>query len=380
MIEINPYSNIDFGNHVRVLSNTHEHVMNQAALEWVWNKGVRNINPSNYQPSSPVDFTTGYQYDYNDFTSAEDMAVITKLGPDRRLSDFTDANNNFVRIADIVSLPNAERVNIQGYNYMLHSNYLGSTFGDPGWMTIEGIEISSTVSWRSQHKFLTTEQLFNGIRSNLMFEGKVFGTLNHPRSAEESYESVKDFVTKSNGLIQGVEVYSSVLSPSDMAARYIDTYDRLLNDGFRLWALAVTDWPHLNLEEGVKDYGCNQLLLPSDYESLTYVQKQEAILDCYIAGQYFPVGLGTLTVEDFTINGNEITVTFNKSCNIKAVVDGVEINKGTATSATQIMYDNAKYVRFYAQADDGDFVFTNPVFSNYRGTSDFKTKMIVLGL
>lgn len=374
MIERNPYERVDFNECVRVLSNTHEHITKQDSLEHVWNKGVRNVNSSHYMPSAPIIFNPDYQAEYLDFNTAEDLTIVTKQTPKRNFHDFTDVSGNEVSIADIVSIPTAERVNIIGYDYMLHSNYLGSTYGEPGWNDIEGVDPQTIVTWRRAHKFQTAEQLFQGIRNNMPF-GRVFGTLNHPRDNDEPYESVVDFIKKSNGLIHAVETYSSVKASESHKKRFVETYDKLLKDGFRLWCVCVTDWPHLDIE---RDYGCNQLLLPSNYNQLSYIEKQNAILDCYLSGEYFGCGLGTLQVENYSIIEDTISISFNRNCHLSAVIDGNNLDKGTGTNFSQKIDSAKNYIRFYAEAQDGDFVFTNPLFFIYNKQDSITKKMLVL--
>lgn len=362
MITLNPYRNIDFAQCVTLVSNTHEHIYNQQLLENCYNRGVRNINLLHYQPSAPQKFTPNYQVAYIDYTSATDLTKTTKLSPKRNYNDFVDKDGNNIDLSDIVVLPNCEHVNIIGYTYMLHTNYLGSTFADPGWQKQTGDE-QSGVQWRIQHPILTDAELFAGVRANLPFE-KVFGTFNHPMDGMNgSYSQQEQFIRNSDGLIQAMEVFNRGYSPS-VNQSFEDCYDHFLNKGYKLWATAVVDWQGDGTQFYANDLGANVLLLPSNYNNLTYIQKQNAILDAYIAGQYFPVGIGKLLITNIEESGDNVRFTFNKPANaIYCLYDG---NKTFVASNTSVVVINtkkaSKYVRIKALGDNNEFIFSNPIF------------------
>lgn len=365
MITVNPYSNVDFSSCVFLLSNTHEHVMNQETLERCYNRGVRNINLMHYSPAAPQKFEPGYQVEYIDYVSATDTEhKTTRLSPLREYSNFVDKDGNSVDLDDIVVVPNSEQPNIIGYHPMLHTNYLGSEFAQPGSIAPLG-ELDPDVrpaNWRKEHPIVSPQELFDGVRNSLPL-GKVFGTLNHPRLSGVPASDLYNFVAESDGLIQAVEVFNETSIPS-MNEIHEAFYDSLLNMGYRLWCLSVIDWQGNNAEYYGQDMGGNMLLLPSNYGSLTYVQKQNAILDAYIAGQYFPVGLGTLMITNVSVSGSNVTFTFNQSANtIYGIYDGVSRTIGTNVNTVTVdTKDCNKYFRLKALGDNHEFIYSNPIF------------------
>ena len=371
MITLNPYRNIDFAQCVTLISNTHEHIFNQSTLESCYNRGVRNINLLHYSPSAPQKFDPDYQVEYEDYTSATDLTKTTKLSPKRSFSNFIDKNGNQVNLSDIVVLPNCEHVNIIGYPYMLHTNYLGSEFGDPGWLKQDG-DTQQGVQWRIDHPIITDYELFAGIRANMPF-GKVFGTLNHPTDAIPSYSVTDQFIEHSNGLIKAVEIFSGTYVDS-VKQNFENYYDYLLNKGLKLWCLAVVDWQGDGVQVQTGDLGANVLLLPTNYNSLSYTAKQNAILDAYIAGQYFPVGLGTLMITDVKQDGNLVTFTFNKSANtVYGIFDGKRKVLGTNISTVTVDTSKAaKFFRLKALGDNYEFIFSNPIFTNNKVKNTYR--------
>lgn len=371
MITLNPYRNIDFAQCVTLVSNTHEHIFNQSTLENCYNRGVRNINLLHYSPSTPQKFDPDYQVEYEDYTSATDLTKTTKLSPKRSFSNFVDKDGNQVNLSDIVVLPNCEHVNIIGYPYMLHTNYLGSEFGDPGWLKQDG-DTQQGVQWRIDHPIITDYELFAGIRANMPF-GKIFGTLNHPTDGIPSYSVTDQFIEHSDGLIKAVEIFSGAYTAS-VLQDFEDYYDYLLNKGYQLWCLAVVDWQGDGEQAQTGDRGANILLLPSNYSELTYIQKQNAILDAYIAGTYFPIGRGELLITNVEEFGDNIKFTFNKPAHvIYCMYDGNKTIVASDTSSVVINTKKAsKYVRIKALGDNNEFIFSNPIFvrNNLSNTVD----------
>lgn len=377
MITLNPYRNIDFTQCVTLVSNTHEHIFNQSTLESCYNRGVRNINLLHYQPSTPQKLLpSDYQAEYQDFKDVNDLTIITKKCPIRDFHDFVDKNGNNVSLSDIVVVPNCEHVNIKDYPFMLHTNYLGSEFGDPGWTKQDG-DTQGGVQWRIDHKFITDMELFAGVRANMPF-GKIFGTLNHPTDGIPSYSVTDQFIEHSNGLIKAVEIFSGAYTAS-VLQDFEDYYDYLLNKGHQLWSLAVVDWQGDGQQAQTGDRGANILLLPSNYNTLSYVEKQNAILDAYIAGTYFPVGRGELLITNVEEQGYNVRFTFNKPANaVYCLYDGNKTLVASNTSSVVINTKKAsKYIRIKALGDNNEFVFSNPIFvNNHAQTTVNKFKIL----
>lgn len=367
MITLNPYNNIDFAQCVTLMSNTHEHIFDQQKLENAYNRGLRNINLLHYGPSTPQRLDPNYQAEYTDYTSTTDLTKVTKLCPKRNFADFTDKDGNSVSLSDIVVVPNCEHVNISGYPYMLHTNYLGSEFGDPGWMRQDGDTSEWAPQWRIDHPILTDYELFDGVGNNLPF-GKVFGTLNHPTDGISSYSITDQFIEHSDGLIQAVEIFNRGYQPATNKS-FEDYYFYLLNKGHHLWALSVVDWqgdgPY------TEDFGASLLLLPSDYASMTYIQKQNAILDAYIGGRYFPTGLGTIRITNIEQDEDRVTFTFNTSARIVyGIYDGEYKPIGSNISSICVDTRNAsKFFMLKALGDGDDFIWTNPIYVNNKKKS-----------
>ena len=358
----NPYQNIDFSNCKKVLSNTHEHIYEQERLEWCYNKGIRNINLLHYKPAAPQKFEDGYSVDFQDYTSINDLTIITKHSgdylPTSPYHDFIDKDGNEVHLSDIVVLPNCEHTNIRGYNYWVHSNFLGSEFAEPADLDMPG----GVYGDRANYKILNDEQLFEGVTTHRPF-GKTFGTLNHPADSRTNLDDEERFVARSCGLINAVEVFNGDYGGVDAEInRNCEAfYDRLLKKGYELWCVAVPDWANIGYS---MDLGMNMLLLPSNYDSLIYVEKQNAILDAYIAGHFFAVGVGGLSITNILQDDDNITFVFNKNAaEIYGIFDGNSKLIGTNVSQVTVnpLYAS-KYFRLKAIDSNGDFIYSNPMF------------------
>ena len=356
-ISFNPYANIDFSNIVRVSSSSHEHIINQESLENCWNRGIRNINISNYQPSAPFllrDNNT--EVSFLDWNNERCERIVTKNISPVAFHDFVDNNGDIVKVSGIVCLPNAERVNLSNYSYMLHSLYLGSSFGDAGWIAMT----SDAVSWRIEHPLLDSGELWRNIRDNSSM-GSIFGILAHPLSAV-SKEEAKAFIKGSNGLIQGIEVFNQGI-PTETNRAFRDFYDELICAGFRLWCVSATDWQgNFGDKSIIVDRGGQQLLLPGKYNDMSTEEKESACLSAYCQGTFFPFGIGSLQVDSILVNEEKISIYYNKTCNLDKIVGGKRTYIGLTKEYEQEINRVRNYIRFEAYTDNGDFVFTQPIF------------------
>lgn len=357
-IVLNPYSDIDFKNVVRIGSCSHEHILSQKGLENCWNRGIRNINISNYDPSVPLnslDITETTTY--LDWESTDCNKKVSKTIQTLSFNDFVDKDGQYVKVSEIVTLPNAERVNLLDYPYMLHSLYIGSTFGDAGWKGLT----DDAIAWRVKHPILNSNELWRNIIENTTEKG-VFGILAHPLSGSTSWTDATAFVDASKGIIQGVETFNQGATEGKNR-EYSIFYDDLLCGGRHLWCLSATDWQGDRGDKDVNvDRGGQQLLLPADYDEMSIGEKQHACLRAYKNGTFFPIGIGNLQVDSIVVNDSLINIYMNKPCVLDRIVGGRRKTIGTVKEYSIGVNWVNKYIRFEAFLNDGDFVYTQPIF------------------
>jgi hypothetical protein len=349
----NPYENVNFGTMVEVPGVIHEHTYSQTYFEACWNRGIRFIPICHYVASIARYPSDGWDRDYEDWTDETATATTTR-NETGSISDFIDADTNSVVIADLPGMPNCEKAHMSGRSY--HLCPLGSTFGDPGNAPIlGGYDPPEGISaWRGANPILTPAQMLAGIAANTQYGGKTFVTFNHPN---ESKENMLDWIEESNGLIKAVAGYSSYYGPT-ASEGYRWKIDWLLRQGLKLMITAEVDWQGV----GAEDLGCHVLLMPSNYNSLTKTQKEEAILDAHIAGEFYANGKLTFFITDITASEDLVTVTFDTVCDtVKIITNKETITRTSVSEVSYLRKSETSYIRVEAFLGT-DFIFTQPIY------------------
>lgn len=412
----NPY--IDIRNKVRHTAISHEHIPDQRRLEESINRGVDVLCASHYFPCVPYMPIDGFTREYIDweFVLDNDGNIVYELDDGGNIKtktvkgvsykiprlnrvtksysngfqDFEKEDGTMSDLANLVQLPNCEHAFFSlkdgSVDPSLHLNYVGSFWGDAVNAPLEnldkynGDEYSLTSGgFRAIFPLWTLEEEIYNAKSNLMFEGKCFGTINHPGWSSLSFNKFKEVIETGKGLFKAIEIFNR--GDTDSMATYNHTfYDNLLLRGYKLWALVVKDWGGSSIIHGItypSNFGSNLLYLDASYESKTVNEKAEMALDAYIAGSFAGIGLGTIDIEDVVVSGNTVNVTFNKVPDrIVVDVDGSrrEVTPSNSVSASLGMKN--KFVRFEAYKDN-DFVYTQPFF--VEDAIDFIKIAAVLG-
>jgi hypothetical protein len=223
----------------------------------------------------------------------------------------------------------------------------------------------------------------------------VFGTINHTYSIG----FLKDALDACPQIFKAMEIFNQGYSKG-WNQLFKDSYDTLLRDGYRLWCTAVVDWQNdwarwdystskereewtegfnaLPAEEQEEygtaenyymetgrfkfDRGANAVIVPANYDNMTPFNKAKEIVKSYINGRYYLVGLGNYSV-NIAREGNDITFSFNDVCPHIKIINGM--GDETYSNVDTVVYHakgTEKYVRVEAEWNDGDFVYTNPIW------------------
>lgn len=391
----NPYKNI--GSAIRQNATTHEHICSntighewhQQRLENLINRGNDIVCGVNYQPAVPTYPLSGFTHKYKAFKSWDDLTIVEKEFS-AYYEDFVKADGQLCKINDVVQLPNAEhawfKLPTGKVNGGLHINLVGSMYGEPASEIPSGWENAPSGSnlgqWRIDHPLYTLKELLQLSKDSALF-GNLFGTLNHPGYTNLSIEDalmVMKVADEVGDCIHAVEVYNNGDSISQHEHNeYI--YDALLSAGYKLNCVCVVDWPDsfaanpYNKEGDNK--GTNCLLLPSNYNSLSYANKQLAAIEAFRNGSYYGTGKSSFALIDANVSGNIITLEFDQKCDeIIFVTDGIKNSIANVQKVSVALDADCKYARFVAKRGT-DFIYTNP-FYNDSNQIPMSRKMAIL--
>lgn len=389
---LNPYQ--DISGKVRKKTITHEHIVSQATLESCLNRGIDVLCAVTYNPAVPQYPITCWSNEYQDYAryeeDAENLEIITKTFTGA-YSEFTKSNGEPANLSELVQLPNAEHAfaRFNGRVYpSIHLNFVGNMWGDPVNGPLADLPEGTTPgAYRIAHPLYTWEQVFTNVAANLPFN-KVFGTFNHPgwtfRRLGESFKfgDAEELIKKSSGLIKAIELWCNADSVAGHNIN-IEFYDWLLLRGHQLWMSSTVDWQGDFEDEPYNtsglDLGCDVLLLPVGYESLTYEQKQIACLDAFINGSFYGAGLGDIDIDSVTIDGGNVTIKFSETMtDIVVDIDGKRGAFHNTDTAFATMGNNNCFVRFEA-VKGNEFVYTNPIFNlDYKPETNIDKYMTLL--
>lgn len=393
----NPYKDISSAfrqkmtTHEHICGNTVDHAWHQQRLQDLINRGNDIVAGVNYQPAVPTYPLTGFSHKYKAFKAWDDLTVVDKEFS-AYYEDFVKDNGDICRIADVVALPNAEhawfRLPSGKVNGGLHINLVGSMYGEPASEIPTNWEGRSEdlYQWRLDHPLYTLKELLQLSKESALF-GTLFGTLNHPGYTGLSVAdaiSVMKVADEVGDVIHAVEIYNNGDSKKQHAINE-SVFDGLLMAGYKLNCVSVVDWSNSFASDAYNtdgdNKGTNVLLLPNNYESLAYADKQKSVMSALRNGAYYATGLASFSIENISVDGNVISVEFDAPCdNIECVIDGLKTHYYNTKKVTIGLGKDKKYVRFKATKGT-DFIYTNPFFNLdiQKGVSNYK-KMIVFDM
>lgn len=377
---INPYSDVDFGSVTRVKAISHEHINTEARLKSAYDRGIRYFACVWYQPAAITYPLSAWNHDYQDYTSKDDLTLKTWNYAGSIVS-FEDNNNNTILTDDLPQIPNAEHPCF-GNISARHFNVLGTSFSEAGWGKIE---IENLTSWRLQHPLYDVSQI-NALFANTgVLNNKIFGTINH---CDSSTDAMK-FLNNGREVFKAMEIFNQ----GGTNIKYKKAYDELLSRGERLWVAAVVDWQgDIAVDSDCPfDRGCNVLLMDNSYNSLpancfdptnNYVySKAEAGLDAYIAGRYYASGLGNHYITGIDVNGEKVTISFDSVASSIKAITNVEVKEiANSSSMSFTIPRGAIYLRFEAEFNDWDFIYTNPMWIEDNANNSISRNLLILNL
>lgn len=406
---INPYEGIDFANAVRVNAISHEHIYEHESesgflsvhFKEAYDRGIRAFACVDYQPACPSYPLGKFSVNYRDYTSYEDLTMITK-NYHGGLRSIVDAVGNTVNTDDVPQLPNAEHPvwcfnKNGGRTFGFHFNVLGNIWGEPGW----GVNDMADAQWRRQHVLYDVENDCEHIFTNpdnQLFHGKIFGTVNHP----SNIKFITEFLNYAPNVVKAVEIYNNTVS-FEKTELYKEECDELFRKGYKFWLVSVVDWQGDFQNEFAVNRGCNQLYMPESYASLpanpftwnseseeysfnpSVYSKAEAILDCYLSGKFAASGYGNHHITNVSVDGRNVTFSVDGTPKRLIGITGKDkITYQNTNTITMFVPKGAKFVRFEAyyynsgEIDpvDKDFVFSQPIF--FEESDSMTEKMLLL--
>jgi hypothetical protein len=401
----NPYSNVEWDN--VQLAQTHEHCYDEAKLTSSYNRGIRVIACSHYFPSTPRYPMSGWSSPYKDLHTLEEYKAGDHSYVDRTNTDSIPTitiGGNTINTDTIPQIANAERCFVSGYGG--HCNILGLLWGSFGnavcdfALTYRQSEEDKALLYQLRRDYsLESIEKFNDLLNDetmWQFGSQyAFGTINHCNSVG----SAKNLLDGCPSIFKAMELFNQGYS-AGWNDGFRTAYDSLLSQGYKIWGTAVVDWQgdwarwnfttaaektewqakydalssaeqqqygsaeayYMQTGRYQFDRGANAILLPQSYNGLSVQDKAKEVIKAYIGGRYYMVGLGAYGIR-VSVNGNTIAFTLSDYCDHIKVITAT----GSQTySGTDTIYHKAKatdiFVRLEATWDDGDFVYTNPLF------------------
>ena len=409
---LNPYEGI--ASKVRQNAISHEHMSGihaQEKLEKAINDGVDIICTSNYTPGVPVYPLQGFSHQYVEwefvkdgngnivYEKYDDGTIKTILTRDNRefkvpalkrvvktltgsFSNFTKKSGDECIIADLVQLPNAEHTQYtiarKWPGNGMHINLIGTTWaesvnGDPSntqlvadiaqYCQENGYNMNMT-GFHALFGLWTIQDMLVHAQYNYLFEGEIFGTINHPGFSGMKSWYVDELMKAGPNIFKAMEVYNNGETPTQ-AEYSISFYDKTLMRGYKLWCLAVDDWGNPNHEYNPNNperRGCNRMYLPADYNSMGMSSKRKTVLEAYINGSFAAAGYGTIDLQNVLVTKGNVTVSFNKVPDRTVIdIDGVRTEGGAVQTLRATATADNTFIRFEAYKGD-DFLFTQPFY------------------
>ena len=434
---INPYEGVNFSLDKHIPAISHEHILSEGMLKSAYDRGIRVFAGVNYNPSAPLYPLSGFNIQYKDWESVENLTLIDRnwIGS---IPSFTDKDGNIIDTDTLPQLANAEHISTmywsdtdRQYPYMWnHRNVLGCLWAEVGnGDSIVNAEEGFTPGWRNQHPTCTLQEAYVEYLKpqNQQFEGKIFGTLNHNDRVDDLSKTLQLFP----GVFKAMELFNQYYS-FNYNRTFRSALDTLLNRGYKLFGTAVADWAgtweayggltdaerhqwenafnNLTPEEKavygtaegyynatyVKSCdharGCNVLLMPQSYDALPannfnkevgVYSKAEAAIDSYIAGRYYMSGLGTHKITQLKVAGDTVVFSVEDTPTQILTVYGdgrkVYSEQKDNTSNISVSIKDKMWVRFEVFYDDSEFIFTNPIWNlDFRFRDNIKEFLLLL--
>lgn len=397
---VNPYAGVDYNN--PVLAQSHEHSYTKDKLESAYNRGIRLFAVSHYQPAVPRYPLSKTPLTWMDYKSREavdngDYELVERTQTTNTGITQLNVDAGTITTDDIPQIANAERpyIHSDSHFYNEHFNILGLLWGDPGVMLANN---ESSTSWKKEHSLETISKIQELLGDETMWQfgsQYAFGTINHNKSISDT-KAMLDTLPQ---IFKAMELFNQGYSEG-WNQEFRDTYDAILRQGYRIWGTAVVDWQGdwaswsyttdtekaewkeryntLPADEQAQygsaenyymqngrfkfDRGANVLLMPNGYESLSPALQAKEGIKAYIQGRYYMVGVGNYSMR-MAIDGNTIIFRVSDFCPKIKIITANGVSELTNTdTARYTPSETDKYVRFEAKWDDGDFIFSNPIF------------------
>lgn len=295
---------------------------------------------------------------------------------------------------DIPQIPNAEHVL---FRPIRHFNVLGTLNGEAGW------SVGATNGFRYTHPLYgdkTDGADYIGDvfpTSSSFYDGKLFGTQNHDNSVSQ-FEKLQDMYP----WFKGFEIYNNdstryptEANPRESFEGFIDSFHKILNDGYTAYCLAVCDWQDDYRGASDVDGGTNVLYLPNNYDSLSVADKSKAGMDSYINGKFVASRFGSRYVTDFSVDAETKIATFKVSetaTRISILFNGVaeslensseisvKIPDGTTNITGEAWFgDNGEIWKSEDKlADSTDFIFTQAIIVDTMKKKTFMDEKMMM--
>lgn len=399
---LNPYAGVGYDN--PVCSQTHEHCYDKAKLESAYNRGIRVIACSHYLPSTPRFPLSSFNVPYQDYKSKQallngDTELVTRYTTGAIPT--LNANVGDIDTDQIPQIANAEHPYVRGDAFGQHMNILGLLWGEPGHSLCNG-ELRENTTENNQLKrdySIASLDKFNELlenEANWQFGSRyAFGTINHCQSASKAGV----ILDSCPAIFKGMELFNQGYSEG-WNQLFRDAYDAVLKTGKRIWGTAVVDWQgdwatwnFVTAEEQAEwqekydelsateqaeygsaenyymqtgrykfDRGTNVLLMDASYSGLSASDKAKEAVKAYLGGRYYMSGKNTKSMKLVT-NGHLVTFKLNDFADKAYVITANGRTEYTGVDTINyVAQASDKFVRFESFWDDGEFVFSNPVW------------------
>ncbi len=403
----NPYEGIE--NKIRQKVISHEHITNQKKLESVLERGIDVLCISNYSPAVPVFPVSGSRQNYLDWAIVTENGSIiyekdsigqfksVRVGDETYkkpvlekvnktfeggFSDFHMKDGLFVDLTNIPQLPNAEHTHYywpeeSDLTSTKHLNFICTLWADVGNGSddIEGLSIYNeengytltSANFCAVFPMWSFTEMLDSVRSNLLYPGKVFGTINHPGLSGLEDKYMDAFIAYGKDIFKGIEIYNNSITQIEFKQN-IDIYDHVLMRGYKLWCVAANDWGIIKKESALPyqdNEGCDLLYLDKSYLEKTPTRRAEMSLDALIEGSFSAVGFGTIDLSEVHVDGLSFSVLFDCVPDRTVIdIDGHRTEGGSVALVSVTLNSSNKFVRFEAYKGD-DFIFTQPFFVEF---------------
>ena len=377
---INPYEGVNFSTVPKINSISHEHINTQEQLKKCYDRGIRHFASVWYQPAQPHYLYSGWSGTYLTYanTSEDDFSTTyeTRTGS---IASFEDKDGNTIDVATLPQIPNAEHPkfavdkNASPIQILQHFNVLGNLWAEVGHGI--GAEMMAKIQ---AHPLWDLSDINTQFTSDLLYQGKVFGTINHNKSLDQALMMLNTCPT----IFKATEINNNGYNLTDNQA-FRSLYDQLLTMGYRIWGTSVQDWQgDYRFSEVQYDRGCNVLLIDG-WDNMTVAEKSEAGLDSYIDGKYYASAFGNYSITGLSVNGRDVNISFSQTpSRLYAITNKGRVQGSGASYNFRIPY-GAIYLRFEAYFDSDpnalDFIFTNPMFFE-DNEDNIVTKSYILGI